>query len=84
MANELGTGLFYGVLTSFKVNAQRFRRFICHLKHEMIPSKSLLICDNASFHKASLMTEWVKKPASWLQLEFLPAYFSSFNPIERL
>jgi len=32
------------------VNAMRFRRFICHLKHEMRTDKILLICDNASFH----------------------------------
>ena len=55
-AFELGTGLFYGVQTSFKVNAMRFRRFICHLKHEMRTDKILLICDNASFHKAKWLT----------------------------
>jgi transposase len=54
-AFELGTGLFHGVLTSFRVNAQRFRRFICHLKREMRTDKLLLICDNASFHKACMV-----------------------------
>jgi transposase len=34
-ALELGTGVFYGVLTRFEVNATRFRRFLCHLKREM-------------------------------------------------
>jgi hypothetical protein len=34
-ALEFGTGVFYTVLTSFRVNAQRFRRFLCHLKWEM-------------------------------------------------
>jgi len=82
-AFELGTGLFYGVLTSFKVNAMRFRRFICHLKHEMRTDKILLICDNASFHKAKWLTEWAKTQYSWLQLELLPAYSPDFNPIER-
>jgi transposase len=82
-AFELGTGYFYGMLTSFKVNAQRFRRFICHLKHEMRTDKILLICDNASFHKAKWLTKWVSEQASWIKLEFLPAYSPDFNPIER-
>ncbi len=73
-AFELGTGCFYGVLTSFKVNAQRFRRFICHLKHEMRSDKILLICDNASFHKAKWLTKWLSVQESWIKLEFLPAY----------
>lgn len=83
-AFELGTGKFYGVLTSFSVNAMRFRRFICHLKREMRTDKILLICDNARFHKAKWFTEWTLKQAEWLKLEFLPAYSPDFNPIERL
>ena len=83
-AFELGTGLFHGVLTSFKVNAQRFRRFILHLKREMRTAKILLICDNATFHKAKWLQAWVKEQAAWLRLEFLPGYSPDFNPIERL
>ncbi len=83
-AFELGTGIFYGVFTSFKVNAMRFRRFICHLKHEMRTDKILLICDNASFHKAKWLSQWIETQKAWLQLEFLPAYSPDFNPIERL
>jgi len=83
-AFELGTGLFYGVLTRFKVNACRFRRFLCHLKHEMRTDKLLLICDNARFHKAKWLQEWLKTQVDWLRLEFLPAYSPDFNPIERL
>lgn len=83
-AFELGTGIFYGVLTSFKVNAIRFRRFICHLKREMRTEKILLVCDNASFHKAKWLTQWIESNKTWLYLEFLPAYSPDFNPIERL
>ena len=83
-AFELGTGAFYGVLTQFRVNAMRFRRFLCHLKHEMRTEKIMLICDNASFHKAKWLTEWVATQKEWLRLEFLPAYSPDFNPIERL
>jgi transposase len=83
-AFEVGTGVFYGVLTSFKVTAVRFRRFICHLKREMRTDKILLICDNASFHKAKWLQAWCEQQAAWLRLEFLPAYSPDFNPIERL
>jgi len=83
-AFELGTGIFYGILTSFGVNAMRFRRFICHLKREMRTDKILLICDNARFHKAKWLTQWIAAQSEWLRLEFLPAYSPDFNPIERL
>ena len=83
-AFELGTGVFYGVLTSFKVTAMRFRRFICHLKREMQTDKILLICDNASFHKARWLQDWFGQQAAWLRVGFLPAYSPDFNPIERL
>ena len=83
-AFELGTGIFYGVLTSFRVNAMRFRRFIFHLKRQMRTDKILLICDNARFHKAKWLTQWIETQKAWLRLEFLPAYSPDFNPIERL
>lgn len=83
-AFELGTGAFYGVLTSFKVTATRFRRFLCHLKHEMRTDKILVIADNARFHKAKWLNEWLGSQVAWLRLEFLPAYSPDFNPIERL
>jgi transposase len=83
-AFELGTGVFYGVLTRFYVNACRFRRFLCHLKRAMRTDKLLLICDNARFHHAKWLKEWVEHQTSWLRLVFLPAYSPDFNPIERL
>ncbi len=83
-AFELGTGQFYGVLTSFRVNAQRFRRFLCHLKREMPTDKLILICDNASFHKAKWLKTWYQHQQDWLHVEFLPGYSPDFNPIERL
>jgi len=81
---ELGTGTFYGILTQFRVNSCRFRRFLCHLKREMRTDKIMLICDNARFHHAKWLTEWVSNQKEWLRLEFLPAYSPDFNPIERL
>lgn len=83
-AFELGTGVFYGILTKFRVDACRFRRFLCHLKREMRDDKLILICDNARFHKAKWLSEWLEMQKSWIRLEFLPAYSPDFNPIERL
>jgi transposase len=83
-ALEFGTGIFYGLLTLFKVKAVRFRRFLCHLKREMRSDKLLLIADNASFHKAKWLQQWYQEQTDWLRLEFLPAYSPDFNPIERL
>ena len=81
---ELGTGAFYGILTQFRVNSCRFRRFLCHLRYEMRTDKIMLICDNARFHHAKWLIEWVCTQKEWLRLEFLPAYSPDFNPIERL
>ena len=50
----------------------------------MRTDKIMLICDNASFHKAKRLTEWVATQKECLRLEFLPAYSPDFNPIERL
>ena len=83
-ALELVTGIFHGVLTQFNVNAMRFRRFLCHLKREMRHDKLLLICDNAKFHHARWLTQWLESQQAWLQVVFLPAYSPDFNPIERL
>lgn len=83
-AFELGAGVFYGVLTRFRVDACRFRRFLCHLKREMRDDKFILICDNARFHKAKWLSEWLETQKDWIRLEFLPAYSPDFNPIERL
>ena len=83
-AFELGTGELYAVLTSFRVNAQRFRRFLCHLKRELPHDKLIIVCDNASFHKAKWLQAWYKEQQAWLHVEFLPSYSPDFNPIERL
>ena len=75
-ALELGTGEFHGILTRFAVNSQRFRRFICHMKRKMREAKIILICDNARFHRAKWLQEWVGKNAEWLRLVFFMMGFS--------
>ncbi|MGA1826244.1 MAG: transposase [bacterium] len=48
----------------------------------MRTEKILLICDNASFHKAKWLSQWVENKKTWLRIEFLPPYSPDFNPIE--
>lgn len=82
-AYEVGSGEFFYITTFFKVNALRFKRFLCCLKNKFKTDKILIIADNASFHKAKWFTAWWKG-LDWLRVEFLPAYSPDFNPIERL
>ena len=80
---EVGSGEFFYRMTFFKVNALRFKRFLCCLKRKFKSDKIIIIADNARFHKAKWFTQWWKG-VDWLRLEFLPAYSPDFNPIERL
>jgi transposase len=80
---EVGSGEFFYKMTFFRVNALRFKRFLCCLKRKYKTDKFIIIADNASFHKAKWFTAWWKA-TDWLKLEFLPAYSPDFNPIERL
>lgn len=82
-AYELGSGAFFYKITKLKVNALRFKRFVCSMKKHYGSDKILLICDNASFHKAKWFTAWWEA-YDGIALEFLPAYSPDFNPIERL
>jgi transposase len=49
----------------------------------------LMVCihvflDNARYHHAKLVGEWLSRPGCRIQLHFLPAYCPHLNPIERL
>lgn len=80
---EVGTGEFFYMMTTMKVNALRFKRFLCCLKNKFREDKFIIIADNARFHKSKWFTAW-KDETDWLEIEFLPAYSPDFNPIERL
>ena len=80
---EIGSGDIFYMLTTQKVNALKFKRFLCCLKRAYRDDKFIIICDNARFHKAKWFTEWVND-TDWLKIEFLPAYSPDFNPIEKL
>jgi len=40
--------------------------------------------DNARYHHAKLVSEWLSRPGCRIKLHFLPAYCPHLNPIERL
>jgi transposase len=40
--------------------------------------------DNARYHHAKLVQEWLKRPEGRIKLHFIPAYCPHLNPIERL
>jgi transposase len=40
--------------------------------------------DNARYHHAKIVTEWLARPGCRIKLHFLPAYCPHLNPIERL
>ena len=49
----------------------------------------LMVCihvflDNASYHHAKLVKEWLSRPGRRIKLHFLPAFCPHLNPIERL
>ena len=43
-----------------------------------------LFLDNARYHHAKLVREWLARPGCRIKLHFIPAYCPHLNPIERL
>jgi len=52
----------------------------------MYPAKRLLhvFVDNARYHHAKMVREWLDHPDRRIVLHFVPAYCPHLNPIERL
>ncbi len=40
--------------------------------------------ENAKYHHATLVQEWLAQPGRRIKLHFIPAYCPNLNPIERL
>jgi hypothetical protein len=40
--------------------------------------------DNARYHHAKLVQEWLERPGCRIRLHFIPSYCPHLNPIERL
>ena len=52
----------------------------------MYPTKRLIhvFLDNARYHHAVLVQEWLARPGCRIKLHFIPSYCPHVNPIERL
>jgi len=52
----------------------------------MYPTKRLIhvFLDNARYHHAVLVQEWLARPGCRIKLHFIPSYCPHLNPIERL
>lgn len=52
----------------------------------MYPAKRLIhvFLDNARYHHAALVRQWLAQPDCRIRLHFIPAYCPHLNPIERL
>jgi transposase len=60
------------------------RTFTAWIKQELLsilPPKSIIVMDNASFHKGKMIKEYIEMNGH--TLEYLPAYSPDLNPIER-
>lgn len=52
----------------------------------MYPAKKLIhvFLDNARYHHAALVQDWLAQPGCRIRVHFIPAYCPHLNPIERL
>jgi transposase len=79
-------------LENEKFNAQTFRLFLEKLLLKAAPGKKadgtrkkiLLVLDNARYHHAKILKEWLQDVSNVLELFFLPPYSPELNPIEML
>jgi transposase len=73
------------MIETLSVNAQStIMLFIAIMA--MYPTKKLIhiFLDNAKYHHAVLVQEWLARPHCRIKLHFIPAYCPHLNPIERL
>ncbi len=64
----------------FNIDANAFYSWVVQDLLPKVPKGSVIVRDNASFHKRDDIREAIEKAGS--MLEFLPAYSPDLNPIE--
>jgi transposase len=62
-------------------DAPLFEAYVEHILLPELEKGSILIMDNASFHKSSILTEIIEQHDCYLL--FLPSYSPDLNPIEQ-
>jgi transposase len=66
-------------------DAESFRVFLENLlKNRRRGKKALVILDNARYHHAEELSDWLEKNCNRIELLFLPPYSPELNPIERV
>ena len=78
------TGALF-VLTASKFNAVSFKRFLQKFlknRTRRKKKKALLVLDNARYHKADELKDYLEEVKDRLELLFLPPYSPDLNPIE--
>ncbi len=63
-------------------NAQRFLAFLKRLIRRYPDRKIRMVVDNARYHHARLVTEWLEKNIERIELHFLPPYSPQLNAQE--
>ena len=76
----LGTNLLTLALFDCNINTDAFSSWMQQDLLPKLPSGSILVMDNASFHKSKSMQEKIKSEGH--TLEYLPPYSPDLNPIE--
>lgn len=68
-----------------RFDAGRFEAFLDLVRRRRDRSRrSVLICDNASYHHARELGPFFERRRGTLRLDFLPPYSPELNPIERV
>jgi transposase len=66
-------------------DASTFKEFLIQLlRHRKKGKRIVVILDNARYHHAKILKDFLRKNRKVLHLEFLPAYSPELNPIERV
>jgi len=66
-------------------DAMTFKAFLIQLlRHRKKGKKMVILLDNARYHHAKVLWQFLKENRTILHLEFIPAYSPELNPIERV
>ena len=68
-----------------KFNAASFLQFLKKLSRRRRKGhRMVVVVDNASWHRARTLQEWLSERKRWLTIDFLPPYSPELNSIERV
>jgi transposase len=66
-------------------DSMTFKAFLIQLlRHRKKGKRIIVMLDNARYHHAKILRDFLQKNRKVLRLEFLPAYSPELNPIERV